>query len=128
MNIEYNENKYYKIWKNEYKKEDGNKVVNYSTSLSHKKMNSTEYEYGNIPVHFRKDVELHNGAKICINQAWLDFYNTEFDLENGKKGKKTTIYLFINDFDVIDANEPAPNDEEEDGYNNIILEDDDLPF
>jgi hypothetical protein len=91
-------------------------------------MNSTEYEYGNIPVHFRKDVELHNGAKISINQAWLDFYNTEFDLENGKKGKKTTIYLFINDFDVIDANEPAPNDEEEDGYNNIILEDDDLPF
>lgn len=74
------------IYRNE---RDGKKA--YSIGISKKKEDGT-FENGYIPCRFKKDVELHNKDKIKIKSAWLDFYKIE---------KKTFIYIFINDFELV---------------------------
>ena len=68
-----------------------NDKVSYAIGLSKKKEDGT-FDLGYLPCRFKKDVNLENKTKIKIKQAWLDFF---------KKDKKTYIYAFINDFEIV---------------------------
>ena len=69
-----------------------------------KKTKDGKYENGYIPVYFKKDVILANKTKIKIKSAWLDFF---------KKDKKTYIYAFINDFEIVKQEEKQEQKQEE---------------
>lgn len=67
----------------------------YVVGLSKKKQNG-EYENAYIKIEFNKDVELEDKTLIEIKNAWLSFYNWEYD---GKKG--TTYFIKCSEFEVL---------------------------
>ena len=72
----------------------------YVVGLSKKKQNG-EYENAYIKIEFNKDVELEDKTLIEIKNAWLSFYNWEYE---GKKG--TTYFIKCSEFEVLGE---APN-------------------
>lgn len=100
----------------------------YTLGLSKKQQDGT-YEKGYITVRFKQDVELSNQTKIFIKSAWLTF---------SKHEGKTYPYIFINDFSVVDTTPEKPKEEnpfkdfgesiKEDGFQQIEITEDDLPF
>ena len=108
-------------------KKEFNGRINYSLGLS-KKDKEGKYVNGYMPVQFKKGVEIENQTKIKIKEAWIGFNVHE---------KKTFPYIFINDFDVIQAGqerkETNPYEEfaiktESDIGEQIEITSDDLPF
>lgn len=106
--------------------------IKYTAGLSKKDMEGN-YENAFFPIEFNKDVELHHKSKIQINNAWLSFYNWEFD---DKKGTK--FFIKCNDFELIEAGgELVPKDIEKSVSNTdafkdfakeIELSEEDYPF
>jgi hypothetical protein len=82
------------IYRNEH-----NGRVYYKARLVRKDKNG-EYESGYINCNFKKDVELENKTKINILNGWLDFY---------KKGYETIVSAFINEFEVVEGDNPFAN-------------------
>ena len=117
-------NKEEMIFKNE---RDG-KVL-YSIGLSRRNQNG-DYENGYMSVRFRKAVNLTDArTKIKIKSAWLDFYKVD---------KKTLPYIFISDFEIINEQQKAKEEDkstydeqgklEWDSASKTPIDDDDLPF
>lgn len=117
-------NKEEMIFKNE---RDG-KVL-YSIGLSRRNQNG-DYENGYMSVRFRKEVNLTDArTKIKIKSAWLDFYKVD---------KKTLPYIFISDFEIINEQQKAKEEDkstydeqgklEWDSASKTPIDDDDLPF
>lgn len=99
-----------------------NDKVSYAIGLSKKKEDGT-FELGYLPCRFKKDVELENKTKIKIKNAWIDFY---------KADKKTFIYVFINEFEIVDQKQTQQEIQEENSIDKWSsakdIEPDDLPF
>lgn len=89
----------------------------YSMGMS-KKLEDGSYEHGYIDVRFKKDVELDNMTKINIKESWLTFY-----LKDEGEFKTTKLYVFVNDFEIVEED----NNEETEEQTEIITADD-LPF
>lgn len=81
----------------------------YSTSISNKKEDGS-YENMFIAVNFRKGVSVENKTKINVTNGFLSFYKTK---ENVAKPK-----IVIMEFET----------ENNSSKNEVIAEDDDLPF
>lgn len=110
----------------------------YSVGISRKKKDGN-YISAYFPVQFNQGVEVENKTMIKIKNAWLDFYNWEYE---GKKG--TTWIIRISDFDIVaevQKNQEKPKEEKnefEEFGNSIKTEsnigeqiqitDEDLPF
>jgi len=99
--------------------------VYYSIGLSKKKQDGS-YENGYMNVHFKKDVELDNKARILIKEAWLDFYT---------KNKQTIPYIFINNFELMGYIEDKQEEKGEqksidnfEGGKDIQIDPEELPF
>lgn len=95
----------------------------YTLGLSKKRQDGT-YEKGYIQVRFKQDVNVPNQTKIKIKRAWLSFTLYE---------NKTYPFIFISDFDVVGEKEENPfknfgESIKEDGFQQIEITDDDLPF
>lgn len=104
------------IFKNEY---EGKPY--YSLGLS-KKMQDGNYLNGYIPCQFKKNVEIDNKKKIYIKNAWLTFYI---------KDKKTIPYIFINEFEYVEAaikEAKKETDPFKEFADEIEITDEDLPF
>ena len=109
-----------------FKRDDGKYVVGVS------KKNGEEYENAYFPIQFNKGVEVHNKTQIKIKNAWLSFYNWNYE---DKKG--TTFFIKCSDFEEIDREEKSEteilkevvngNPFEEFGQS-IEISEDDLPF
>lgn len=65
--------------------------ISYSIGLSRKNQDGS-WDNGYMPVRFKKDVNIENKTKIKIKTAWLDFYKVD---------NKTTVYLFISEFETV---------------------------
>ena len=68
-------------------KNEDNGRVKYAAGISRKEQDGT-YVNASFQIQFNKGVELPNQTKILIKNAWLSFYNWEFE---GKKG--TTFFI-----------------------------------
>ena len=100
----------------------------YSIGLSRKDKNG-EYVKGYITANFREGVDIKNGSRIKINNAWLSFY---------KKENMTIPTIFVSDFEL--TSEPKPKEETnpfedfgnsiktESNFEQINITDEDLPF
>ena len=109
-----------------FKREDGKYVVGVS------RKNGEEYENAYFPIQFNKGVEVHNKTQIKIKNAWLSFYNWNYE---DKKG--TTFFIKCSDFEEIDREEKSEteilkevvngNPFEEFGQS-IEISEDELPF
>ena len=99
-----------------FKNEDGK----YCMGLS-KKTKDGKYENGYIPVYFKKDVILANKTKIKIKSAWLDFFKID---------KKTIPYIFINEYEEVQQEQPKQEQSVDnwDAGKNVEIDDDMLPF
>lgn len=136
------------IFKNDinYTDSSGNQITKsiYKIGLSHKNTDGS-YSKGSMLCKFPKNTpELESQTLIYIKNAWLDFYFKEKEKENGEKFKETVPYIFINEFTTIDeainngrndfnnmadsTPEVEENDPFKDFSNEVILNDDDLPF
>jgi len=71
-----------------------NGKIKYTTGLS-RKLENGQYENAFFPIQFNKDVELEDKQDIMIKNAWLGFYNWEFD---GKKG--SSFFIRCSQFDL----------------------------
>ena len=113
-----------------FKREDGKYVVGVS------KKNGEEYENAYFPIQFNKGVEVHNKTQIKIKNAWLSFYNWNYE---DKKG--TTFFIKCSDFEEIgEAFNPvtkvSPLDNFDTGFiktestigSFVEIDDDSLPF
>ena len=74
----------------------------YSIGISKKKQDGS-YENAYIKVEFNKDVELEDRTMITIKNAWLSFYNWEYQ---GKKG--TTWVIKCSEFEKVEEYEKDP--------------------
>lgn len=92
----------------------------YKVGISKKDING-KYINGYKDCRFKKEVQLEDKTKIYIKKAWLDFYI---------KNKRTIDYIFISEFEtlenVIAASKQKPV--ESDPFENIEIDDNDLPF
>lgn len=75
----------------------------YAVGISKKNQNG-EYEKAYFPIQFNKDVELDNMTLIKIKNAWLSFYNWEYE---GKKGTK--FFIRCTDFDKVEKEKKEEN-------------------
>lgn len=91
----------------------------YSVGVSKKKKDGS-YENAYIKIEFNKDIELEDKTLIQIKNAWLDFYNWEYE---GKKG--TTFLVRCSDFEKVDNYNIKT---ESNIGNQINISDNDLPF
>lgn len=102
-------------------RKDYNGKPSYTIGLQ-KKNKEGEYVNGYIKANFRKGVDLNNKTKIKIKNGWLDFY---------KDGDKTVPTLFIDDFTVVQDENPykemSVKTEFEFGKQ-LEITDDDLPW
>lgn len=96
----------------------------YIVGVSKKKQNG-EYENAYIKIEFNKDIELEDKTLIKIKNAWLSFYNWEYE---NKKG--TTFFIKCNEFEIIENNEleNLHTKTENDTSMQIKITDEDLPF
>jgi hypothetical protein len=101
----------------------------YIIGISKKKKDNT-YEKAYIKIEFGKDIELEDKTLIKIKNAWLDFYNWEYE---GKKG--TTWVIKCNEFEKQQNEGKDPFEEfgnnittESDIGQQIQITDEDLPF
>lgn len=99
----------------------------YNISISKKKQDGS-YETAYMKIEFNKDVELKDRQLINIKNAWLDFYNWEYE---NKKG--TTWFIRCSEFEIENKQEENPYAEmktkvESDIGEEIRIEDDELPF
>ena len=100
----------------------------YTIGISKKKQDGS-YENAYIKIEFNKDVELEDRTMITIKNAWLSFYNWEYQ---GKKG--TTWVIRCNEFEQVEQ-EKNPFEEFGDSIKTeseigeqIQITDEDLPF
>lgn len=102
----------------------------YNVGISRKKKDGS-YETAYMKIEFNKDVELEDRQLITIKNAWLDFYNWEYE---GKKG--TTWCIRCSDFEIYnkeDNQETNPYAEirtkvESDIGQQIEIDPSELPF
>lgn len=101
----------------------------YTIGISKKKKDNT-YEKAYIKIEFGKDIELEDRTLITIKNAWLDFYNWEYQ---GKKG--TTWVIKCSEFEKQQNEEKDPFEEfgnsistESQIGEQIEIMPDDLPF
>lgn len=104
-----------------------NDATFYKIGLSRKDKDNN-YINGYMNCKFKKGVDLENKTQIKIKDAWLDFTI---------KDKITNVYLFINDFDIVENDKmvyekkDVPQNiktEYEELDKGIHLEESDLPF
>lgn len=88
----------------------------YSTTISKKNQNG-EYENAYFPIQFNKDVELENRTLIKIKNAWLSFYNWEYE---DKKGTK--FFIKCSDFEVVAEAQKQPTKEETNPFEEFAKE------
>ena len=100
----------------------------YSIGISKKKQDGS-YENSYIKIEFNKDIKLENRTMITIKNAWLSFYNWEYQ---GKKG--TTWVIRCSEFDLAEEKKDvfeqfgeSIKTESEIGEQ-IEITDDDLPW
>lgn len=74
--------------------------IKYTVGIG-KKLENGQYENAFYPIQFNKDVELEYKQDIMIKNAWLSFYNWEFE---GKKG--TSFFIKCSQFDLVNDTEP----------------------
>ena len=102
------------VYRNDY-----NGKALYSIKIS-KKDEQGNWVNGFINCRFKKGVDIKNKTSIEIKDALLDFYN---------KDKTTNLYLFINEYIIIDKKN---NNEEVDPFaemgKQIEIDDGELPF
>lgn len=79
----------------------------YSVGIS-KKNADGEYENAYFPIQFNKGVELEDKTLIKIKNAWLSFYNWEYE---DKKGTK--FFIKCNDFEEIKQEKKEPEQKKE---------------
>lgn len=101
----------------------------YTIAISKKKKDNT-YEKAYIKIEFGKDIELEDKTLIKIKNAWLDFYNWEYE---GKKG--TTWVIKCSEFEKQQNEEKDPFEKFENSISTksqigeqIQIDDDMLPF
>lgn len=99
------------------------KEKRYSVGLSKKNQNG-EYEKAYYPIQFNKDIELEDKTLIKINNAWLSWYDWEYE---DKKGR--TFFIKCTDFEEVEKEDSNPFEEfgKEHNSGNEIT-DSDLPF
>lgn len=76
------------IFRNEY-----NGKTFYNAGIS-KKLQDGTYENGNMPIVFKKDVEIPNSTKINILDGFITFY---------KKEKATIQQIFVMQYEFLDG-------------------------
>lgn len=94
----------------------------YIVGVSKKKQNG-EYENAYIKIEFNKDAELEDKTLIKIKNAWLSFYNWEYE---GKKG--TTYYIKCSDFEIVGETQNQFKEFNEEHQEELKITDEDLPF
>lgn len=104
----------------------------YSIGISKKKKDGS-YETAYMKIEFNKDVQVEDRQLITIKNAWLDFYNWEYE---NKKG--TTWCIRCSDFEIYNQTTEEPKEYnpyaemntkvEADIGEQIEITDDDLPF
>lgn len=96
----------------------------YTIGISRKKKDGS-YENAYIKIEFNKGVELQNKTLIKINNAWLDFYNWEYQDRKG-----TTWVIRCNDFEIVNNNlyTELKTKTESDWGENISISESELPF
>lgn len=102
----------------------------YNIGISKKKKDGS-YETAYMKIEFNKDVEVEDRQLINIKNAWLDFYNWEYE---GKKG--TTWCIRCSEFETKEnerQNETNPYADmktqvESDIGQQIEIDSSDLPF
>ena len=75
-----------------YYKENG-----YFTRIVKFNKTTNEWESAFIYLHFKKGVDIPNRTTINVKESWLSFYTS-------KKTNKVVVYIFINDFNILDNN------------------------
>lgn len=102
----------------------------YNIGISKKKKDGS-YETAYMKIEFNKDTKIEDRQLITIKNAWLDFYNWEYE---NKKG--TTWYIRCSEFEIYNKEnneEKNPFGEmktkvETDIGEQIEITDEDLPF
>lgn len=112
--------------------EDGDKVK-YTVGISKKIKDTDEYERAYFPIQFNNGVEVEDKQKILIKNAWLSFYNWEFQEKKG-----TSFFIKCSQFDLVsDDEEPqmkleeikdTVNDIYSDFGNSIEIDDSEIAF
>lgn len=102
----------------------------YNIGISKKKKDGS-YETAYMKIEFNKNIEIEDRQLITIKNAWLDFYNWEYE---NKKG--TTWYIRCSEFEIYNKE----NNEEKNPYadmktqvesdigKQIQIDSSDLPF
>ena len=78
----------------------------YNIGISKKKKDGS-YETAYMKIEFNKDTKIEDRQLITIKNAWLDFYNWEYE---NKKG--TTWYIRCSEFEIYNKE----NNEEKNPY------------
>lgn len=94
----------------------------YIVGISKKKQDG-EYENAYIKIEFNKGIELEDKTLIKIKNAWLSFYNWEYE---GKKG--TTFFIKCNDFEEVAELVKTNNDPYKEFGEQLEISDEALPF
>lgn len=99
----------------------------YSFQISKKNLDGS-YSSAYFPIQFNKGVELDNRTLIKIKNAWISFYNWEYE---NKKG--TTFFIKCNDFEEIESKEiPKTQKEEKNPFEEfgeqLQIDESELPF
>ncbi len=95
----------------------GNPYTLYSLMYSVKV--GEEWKNGFLDAQFPKETNLANKCKIKINSGFIS--GSEY---NGTIKPK----IVVTDFEVLEGGEPAPKPVSDDGFMNVVVDDEELPF
>lgn len=59
---------------------------------------TNEWESAFVYLQFKKGINIPNKTIINVKESWLSFYTS-------KKSNKVVLYIFINDFNVLEEEE-----------------------
>lgn len=94
----------------------------YSFQVS-KKNQDGSYDKAYFPIQFNKDIELENKTLIKIKNAWLSFYNWEYEEKKG-----TTFFIKCSEFEEIEKQEKLSNETFKEFGETIEISQEELPF